>query len=244
MKVNCNEFYVRYFQWARLEFNRQIELGYPDLETFTSGIAWKIRKYMTTLSNDQQCALSSIMLCRSHSVASALLGIQPTAEAVQLDALCDSFVRMRAAAMDHHNVAGRSQINCVSKRSIRRAITNRFMAAHGTCCERIEVEDGQAGVEFELPCEGYFIRTWFDFGPRERSFEYGHGIRKVSARENVSWNPPIDGGGNVSLLSWLGISSQTFWPNVTEDDIDVICDTAVNLCSRFFAAAPRLLETS
>ena len=54
---------------------------------------------------------------------------------------------------------------------------------------------------------------------------------------------PITGlGYPTSFNSWLGISSQTEWKRLTNEEVEPACDAVIEHCRHFFAVAPKLLK--
>jgi hypothetical protein len=46
----------------------------------------------------------------------------------------------------------------------------------------------------------------------------------------------------ISLSGWLGVTGETRWEYLMENDLQTVSDAAIEFCKRFFYAAPKLLE--
>jgi hypothetical protein len=128
-------------------------------------------------------------------------------------------------------------------------MADRFQDAFGSqCIESQRVSVGDPSLEFQTKCSGgWNISTHFWFGRRESLIDYGHA---VSSEVDVMHSGPqgaymasIVMGNLISFCSWLGISSQTQWEYLTNDEeVRQACDATIKLCGRFFAVAPKLLK--
>jgi hypothetical protein len=49
-------------------------------------------------------------------------------------------------------------------------------------------------------------------------------------------------GYYMSFCSWLGVTSQTQWEYLMEEDVEPTCEAVINFCERFFEVAPKLLK--
>jgi hypothetical protein len=74
--------------------------------------------------------------------------------------------------------------------------------------------------------------------------EKDYGQRNLSSTTNEPHGRPAMeiGGPFISFNSWFGISSQTQWSYLVDEDIEPACDAAIKFCGYFFEVAPKLLK--
>ncbi|HXM97102.1 MAG TPA: hypothetical protein VN982_01365 [Candidatus Dormibacteraeota bacterium] len=78
----------------------------------------------------------------------------------------------------------------------------------------------------------WIVSTEIDTGGR-RNVGYDHSI---GALETMHLQD------RISVLSWMGISSQTDWMYLSEDEADEAAECLGQLCGQFLSAVPKLLE--
>jgi hypothetical protein len=90
---------------------------------------------------------------------------------------------------------------------------------------------------------GWVVNTFFDFGRHEPQLAYSQNIVSATgfeyhgARVSEMFVPYL-----ISFSGWLGITGETRWEYLIEDDLQSVPDAAIKFCKRFFDAAPMLLE--
>jgi hypothetical protein len=89
------EFQVRYYLWARSEWERQIDGSFPDLHCFKAGPAWETLQYMQQLSRHEQLLVAGGLLKRFHPDAVKTLGETCSPEEEAFRSRRDCFFRVR-----------------------------------------------------------------------------------------------------------------------------------------------------
>lgn len=235
------KFAVRYYKWAQLEYINLVKSSCADLESFKSGNGWRFRSFMLTLTEGERFLLGEAVLSRFHPVACCILHFAPSSESLELDRRRRIFRASTFSEIEEHPERFAKEL-FVSKRLLKNTIMAEFKSAFGKNSYRISVNSGSRYLEYETPCDDFFIRTWFDFGSLERGLGYGHGVFKFSGLDELPVNRPILGSSRFSLLSWLGISSETNWSYITHQECAKTCCTVMEVCGRFMSAAPGLLQ--
>ena len=232
------EFSVRYYLWSIHDFNREIDDGYPYLSSFKSGPGWKLLQFIRTMSRYDKQILMSALLKKFHLKALQSTGDTITSEEVairdefrafcQLPSLMDEEVLLRK--LSGENVA------YANRRRLRPKILEQSRRAFGT--DQILFSDS-ARVRTKL-C-GWILETAFDFGGEADQVRYSHSIISEDRRK-TGGSPIMSLKRFISLNSWLGLSSQTGWKYVMDEDAELICSTLIKLCTHFVDVAPKLLK--
>ena len=89
------EFQVRYYLWARSEWERQIDESFPDLSSFKAGPAWETLHYLRHLSRREKLLVAGGLLKRFHPDAVKTLGEMCAPEEVIFRGRRDHFFRLR-----------------------------------------------------------------------------------------------------------------------------------------------------
>jgi hypothetical protein len=127
-----------------------------------------------------------------------------------------------------------------TKAKIRRTLLRKFKERFGSECIGLFAAGSDPELEFEMKCCDWTVRTEFNFEGRFRQFDYSHSI--VSDTRAHPQLSPTKLPNQISLGSWLGITSATSWDHVLDEEVDRVCDSIMELCQRFFNAGPMLLK--
>lgn len=123
----------------------------------------------------------------------------------------------------------RAIIRRPSKAPLRKILLRRLAPVLGKA-EEIGGNREEWAYSFQIRC--WTVGTRIDTGGI-RSFGYAHSI---GAREAV----PLE--GNITVLGWMGISSQTDWFYLSEDDYVEAAECLVQICTCFLDAVPKFLD--
>jgi hypothetical protein len=142
----------------------------------------------------------------------------------------------RELVVNRKRAAG-EQVKFVKKKTLRRIVREKAEAAFpdqtvGT------VSPGDGGeLCFITKICGWVVNTFFDFGRHETQLAYSQNVG--SATDSPGRFVPY----MISFSGWLGITGETKWEYLIEDDLQTVSSIAIGLCKRFFNAAPELLES-
>ena len=145
--------------------------------------------------------------------------------------------------MNERRLAG-EKIKFASRRKLRKVMTAQFKEAFGSECIGLACVDEWEELVFCTKCSGWIIETQFDIGRRESQIGYNHCIttRRIFEPDEAQPSPIRCMGYFLSFNSRLGISSQSEWPYLMDEDIEPTCAVVIEHCRRFVDAAPQLLE--
>jgi hypothetical protein len=239
------EFDIRYYLWAISEFEKEIDESFPSMRLFKAGSPWKTYQFMLNLPKKEQLILAHSLLKRFHPNAVKSLG-----ETISNDE--GSLLSRRDAAFNNivsvgdeikaRKSAGES-IKLASKRKIRKAMTAKFKAAFGSeCIDLARADEDDEMLHFKMKRAGWIVNTIFYFGRSQTVLNYCHNIESEKTFPVNGGEAGMGMGGMMSFNSYLGITSQTQWHYLTEEEIDPACATTLKLCVHFFEVLPKLLK--
>jgi hypothetical protein len=238
------EFDIRYYLWATSEFEKEIEESFPTLRLFKAGGAWKTHQFMLQLSKSDQLALARSLLKRFHPNAVKALGETCSTEEESLrsrrDASTNNILSFGEEIRARKNAG--EQIKLASKRKLRKVMTAKFKAAFGHECIGLACVDEEPDLRFKIKRSGWIINTFFDFGRSQTILNYSHNIESEKTFPYRGGEVGMGMGAMMSFNSYLGISSQTQWHYITDEEIEPRCATALKLCAHLFDVLPKLLK--
>jgi hypothetical protein len=245
------EFQIRYYLWAISEFKKEINESFINFRSFKDGSPWKLYQFMQQLDRSDRLILAHSLLKRRHSDAAKVLGesLSEREESLlaqdrefnlkQSDLEVEFFKRRRAG----------EKIKFASKAKLRKVIKAKFKNTFGSQCIQCIESDYLANEpepQFQMKCCGWIINTFFGFGRGESSIDYCHNIVSEDSVEHQGpkgiYRLPLVIGYYMSFCSWLGVTSQTQWEYLMDDDVEPACDAAIKFCGHFFEVAPKLLK--
>jgi len=238
------EFQIRYYRWAKSEFETEINNAFPNLRTFRNGPIWEAFQFLQQLNKNEQLTLAHSLLKRFHSDAIKLLG-----EGCSDEEKCwlNKFDKTRAQFNESAlNVASIQKIKYASKSKLRKAMGATFAKVYRERCVNMQIgKDWDPW--FEMKIAGWIVTTRFTFGRHESMINYYHSIESEAKIPNLEfppefWMPAMRLEHLMSFASWLGICGQTQWMHLAGGDVDEACEAVIKFCGQFFEAVPGLLK--
>jgi hypothetical protein len=217
-----DEFLVRFYHWST-EFSRH-EFGgdFPIIGRIKSPTVQRLLSFARSLNGEERFVLCSALLKRFHTRA-----VEVLEDVSSID---------ETAILGRYSEARRtysSQLEAVvsqsSKASLRKTLLRKLGA---TFSEPPEIQPSREEWTYRSHIRCWTLETTIDSGGR-RSFGYSHSIM---AQHSV----PLQ--DHISILSWMGISSQTDWFYLSESDYGEAAECLAQACSCFLDAVPKLLN--
>jgi hypothetical protein len=218
----------RFYEWALNDFQREIAEDFPFLRRVAWSLPIKVIAIMRSLPLEARQQLGSTLV-RTHRV-------RITAEEVATTWTADD-ERMRAWYHEQmrHPVREVLEANSLErwatyirdKRELMRAVRDELMVAFpGEAPRKSRTE-----LRFHTSVHGFELETIVDAG-HSWQLCYEHRLRHGPSGVDVK---------DISLLSWLGITSVTLWYYITEVTIPEAAKTVGGLCRHFIAGADHFL---
>jgi hypothetical protein len=226
------EFAVRHYLWAAEESRLEVERGFPWLSQMHTRICRLYLKRMAELSIDDRHALAALLVKRFHVKALKLLGENLSDEeiteikhfadggALEIDPVENDFYQ-RQSKGDPTVKLNRGRLKNIAQERLSSIFVN-------------EDHWGGGGTwRYSTPIGDMAVQTYVDTGGAQHQLCYFHRIIFSGSQALVE---------QTSLLSWLGLSSQTHWrqldDSTTEEAVRILADA----CSHFICIAPKLLK--
>lgn len=238
------QFAVSYFQWAKGEFRREFDKGFPLLSTLRCSASLTIPEFISALPDDEQWRFALALLRRGvHRDAAELCGeslsdgerelLDRYNHRTKIEHFAGTFSRIGPSKKEIEIKAGIESGKLVPQRSnktFREAVMNKVSPSLGI--PKIEKYAG-ANVMMTItsPIGDWTVLTLIGFSP------------KVPLRYSQVLSVPSVPGFNshVSFLGSLGIIGDTMWDLLTTDAADEAIEQLVTLCTRFLSDAPKWL---
>jgi hypothetical protein len=217
-----DEFLVRFYRWST-EFSRQeFDRDFPIVGRIKNPSVQAFVFFARSLVTDKRFLLGSGFLKKFHPRATEILKEFPSVEET---VLMDKCLEARRALRAQSGAIARPP----SKAHLQKILTRRLGTILG---EREEIQDSRDEWAYSSRIRCWTVKTRIDIGGR-RSFGYSHSVNAQYA---------VDLQSHVSILSWMGIGSQTDWFDLSESDYDEAADTLLQVCACFLNAVPDLLN--
>ncbi len=199
---------------------------------------------MLKLPKSEQLLLARSLLKRFHANAVKSLGESCSAEEESLrsrrDAAFSNILSVGEEIRARKNAG--EPIKLASKRKLRKVMTTHFKAAFGDECIDLACVDEEEELGFKMNRAAWIFNTFFYFGRSQTVLNYSHNIESEKTFPYRGGQVGMGMGAVMSFNSYLGISSQTEWHYLTEEEIEPACGTALKLCAHFFDVLPKLLK--
>ena len=217
-----DEFLVRFYHWSAGFSRQEFDKDFPIVGRIKNPSVQAFLPFARSLVAEKRSLLCSALLKKFHPRATELLEDFPS---IEESALVDKCLEARRALRAQSGVIARPP----SKAGLHKVLTRRLGTVPGEP-EELEVSREAWTYSSRIPC--WTVRTQIDIGGR-RSFGYSHSVNAQYA---------VDLDSHISILSWMGISSQTDWFDLSESDYDEAADTLLQVCACFLNAVPDLLD--
>jgi hypothetical protein len=209
---------------------------------------WELHQFMQHLDSGYELD-DRVINMHDHEIAQ-ILGENWMSKKQHLRSRLDDIFQSIPPAFETEVAARKKKggkVSFVSKRKLQKAMTKAFNDAFGGQCKCSVFNDKEDPISgFDMNCCGWIIYTKFWFGRRENLISYTHLIAsptKIANPNDLEIQAPTMLMANcISFGGWLGITGQTQWTYLTDEDVEPACDAAIKLCGHFFKVAPKLLK--
>jgi hypothetical protein len=214
------EFLVRFYRWSKEFSGEERGRGFPLIGQITSPNAAIFLDFARSLGKSELVSFCNALLKRFHPRAVELTGELPTLEEL---ALLNRYSLARNSSALKFQIASPG----IARAQFRKLLRTKLATILGS---PVDGADKQETWKYQKPLGDWQLESTIDTGGR-KVLGYEHSIR---AREHVFLH------SQISVLSWMGISSQTDWVWQTEDG--KIAEAFEEVSRVFLAAAPALLK--
>jgi hypothetical protein len=215
------EFNRRMLGWARAEFHREIEAGFPLVRGVASSQSRWLVSVLGRRPPEDQARLVALLTKRFWGGPGRGGELTPDERA---------FVDAALSEILTCATSGPPPGPKVERRVLRREVQDALAPLLGSI--DTAASNARAGLMwYRTTLAGWTVDTQVDVGGRD-ALKYSHVVR--TARGGMLTM--------VSLMAWLGLSSETTWDEITHGDAGAAAAALARACDHFFRHAPSLLE--
>jgi hypothetical protein len=214
-----DEFLIRFYRWAKEFSQDEFSRGFPLLSQIRNPSATRLVRFAESLNTGERKLLCSALLKRFHPRATELANDFLSSHEQEM-------LRRYSVARNAFPLHAARQ--SLPKVRFRNLLLSKLHSVLG------DPVDGSTSQEWEywavVGC--WTVSTRIDIGGR-RVLGYEHAI---PISQSVFLHRQI------SVLSWMGISSQTDWVSVSESELEKTLESIEHLCKLFMDTVPMLLN--
>ena len=229
MLIAQSKFDERYYRWALLQWEREIAEDFPLLRSIYDNNAQLAIRLMTSIGKDQQGLLAETLAKRFRKPMLAQWGESFTAENEQFEKLFMRECSRSICSAPSYQHSKNTQAHKASPKDLKRRLLKALTPVLGQPCER----SGGAVCKYRTMIGPWQVVTYFDVGARFHQLSYAHDIMTAGQ---------IYLARSISLLSWLGISSQVMLQKIDQGNAEAIAHALARIIERFVDVVPELLE--
>ena len=224
-----NEFKSRVYHWALLDIQREERQRFPFLHSFKAGLGKRALNILLATPEESRSQFFTALVRRFWMPKS------PN------DVISDEEKAMVKCYLREINTRSSDEEKLLEMR-IREPWRFQLDRKHMAVCLKKELEPivGSPFRQVEpnvwratTDFKEYKLFTFFDLGASSHQISYYHAL-----------DPAFDYiyDGNISLLAWMGIGSQTDWSGLQEIDVEPTANHLGKICDHFLKAMPVLLD--
>ena len=223
-------FAVRFYQWAKQDALREINDGFPFLKTIKGSIPMRHLEIMEALHPDKCLRFAIARVKLSHPKAVEITGEFQTPEEKDLIQEYCNLARQSSQFENEiwrQRYFGSGPIKKVNKKKFAVLLENELARTF----ENSTLQQGANIIAIETQVGNWTVST------RVRSGQPPGYLQHIRAIE------PVYLVEAVSMLSWMGICSQTDWNLLlTDEDAAQATKSITSICLHFTQAVPGLLD--
>ncbi len=218
----------RFYEWALNDSQREVAEDFPFLRRVAWSIPIKVIAIMRSLPLETRQQLASMLVKKRRVCINAEeVATTWTAEDERMLAWYQEQLRHPVREILEADSLERSATYISDKRELMRAVREELMLVFpGEAPRKSKTE-----LRFHTSVHGFDLET-FVFAGHTWQLWYLHRLRHEPSGVDVS---------DISLLTWLGITTVTYWRYITEPTIPEAAKTVGDLCRHFIAGADHFL---
>ena len=223
------QFHERYYCWSLQDWKREISEKFSLLRSISDNNARLAIRLMRTVGEDQQWLLAKALTKRFRKVILAHWGDKFTKEDKRFeDLFMQELSRASLIEPTYPNI-DKPQAPKLDQKHLKSCLHRTLAPIIGEPYEDL----GGGLLRYRTLIEPWQIVTYFDIGGRFHQLSYGH---------DIMGSEYVYLARSISLLEWLGISSQVMLQGIYNSDVEPTAKALSKIIKHFMDAAPKLLE--
>lgn len=238
------EFCIRLYHWAAAAQKLETEESFPSFQFCKE---WPSRrcKFIASLAANSRAVLAQALLVARHPIAAKALSLETSEEAGVLMRREEGF-RLRTSPGTWEGMFmpanAASKPILATRRQLKKAVKDHFLMVFGDQCIPPDIFADKAGLQYQMKCRGWIVKTYFDFGRWEPEISYQHDVwnGKWITKQEPAILPFNSLSMGLNYGNELGIGSG--WDNIAMENVEAVCTMITDHCQRMFDLFPALLE--
>jgi hypothetical protein len=222
LSTASREFAIRLYRWALEEWTRELHDGFPQLNMLTGNSALMAMELFRSLDGRTQSQLACAMTKRFHKEACDYLGEPLDDSEVELLRWADS--RRMSTPSPRRPLRVEKSVRKATVASLRGEL--RFLGPPDSLGSAAEWRHTTTSAAWRVVT---YVDVTGPFGDCSYS-------QSVETMDGATLRR------NLSVLSWLGVSSSSSWRIRNHDDVATVASGVAGLCRYFLDMAPLLLR--
>jgi len=236
MSLTGTNFRERFYFWALADWNRELRDNFPLLRAVYDEGPQPAVEIMEQLAPDRREAVS-IALVKRFTDEDTLRRLEalPTIEERNLaEWFVEKCLARRARRSGAVVLPGSYSKAALPKKLKRKKLKRHIIGAlHPILGDKYEEWGDSFEWRYRTKIGPWHVITYIDVGGQGHQLSYDHSVL-LSDRVRL-----FEG---ISLLSWLGICSQTNWQGLVDGDAEPAALVLATIVAHFMEAAPKLLK--
>lgn len=231
------EFEARLYEWAKQAMRCESEREFRNFDLCSEGVRGTC-EFLRHLDAASKAQLEEGLLHRAHESTATRRGESFSFESLPLS-IDKCWFKVSPSPKSMGPV---SESNIAKARQIKKALRHKFRSEFGESCLPADPLDGKSEMVFRMESFGWIVKTWCEFGRWAPEFHFSHNVWTGSwiTAEQPEVLPYNCLAFRRNYGNILGIG--TGWGPMRIQDIEPICDSAIEHCRTFFNAMPTLLR--
>lgn len=238
------EFNIRLYRWAIVAQEKEISESFPSFQ-LCNGWPLKTCNFFRGLDRRSQLVLGKGLLQARHKEAVLILGETISTGAEPLMRQEEHYrLKLGSGSIRTNNSTGKKmdETRFATRNQLKKVMKIYFKDAFEKECLPSDPLDGKNNLIFRMKCNGWIIKTWFEFGRWDPEIRVEHNIwtGKWITPTLPEVLPANCLGFRLNYGNEIGIGSG--WDNIAVEHIEPTCVAVMKHCRCMFDALPNLLD--
>lgn len=232
MNTTWCEFFKRYYEWSLKDWKREIDEGFKLIKMLNDPASIHLIEIMANINYEQKLQMARSLVRNVNQLQLASINEQYSEEDKQFNLFyTESFRRYNneEGLKTPYEVSEYRLTKSFDKQRFLRCLINKLKPA----LNKPESPVTGGGFEYKTSVGKWYIWTIVDTGGKYHQLTYEHHI--INSKGKMLF-------GGISFLRWLGVSGQTMWQYLGNEDIERVSDEFSSIIQQFMNSIAHLLS--